>query len=154
MNNANRGGAAVVLTLTLFLASSVSADFKLSDGEFIVSDDWYIMEKAPFFADQNGLAFRKFSLFKEGAGFNWERVGNNILTFVCVKDSSKQSYLNLSIPKFVIMQTVERQSWNSSTVLRAKLDRTTHRIDAEYRDGNFFIDWSDDNGDFFKSFLS
>jgi hypothetical protein len=120
-----------------------TSDYILDRAHFASSTDWFLVDNypTPKKADpKTSLIFRRF-YFSYVDGSLREELANTV-SFVCQK--KHYNYLLIHLPDAADLMTLRpRNQWISKTELRVLSDDFATRFEAEYIDGDFFVDFND-----------
>jgi hypothetical protein len=94
--------------------------------------------------------FRRYALLSEQPGFT------NLMMFMCSNDLAKAaSHVIVVLPKDVQPKSFARQTWLPRMFVRFLIDdQHSVSMPAEYRDGEFYIDWNTDTDHDFRAIMS
>jgi hypothetical protein len=137
----------VLMASASLTASAVAGSdtYRLDQADFASSTDWFLIDNFPTQkkADpKDSLIFRRF-YFVYVDGKLREGTFANTISFVCSK--KHLDHLLIHVPDSADIKTIRpRKQWLSKTELRVLTDDAGVKFDAEYIDGDFFVDFSDD----------
>jgi len=138
----------MVLMASVSLAASTIAGsdtYRLDQADFASSTDWFLIDNFPTpkkVDPKKSLIFRRF-YFVYVDGKLREGTFANTISFVCSK--KHLDYLLIHLPDSADIKTIRpRKQWLSKTELRVLTDDAGVKFEAEYIDGDFFVDFSDD----------
>jgi hypothetical protein len=118
--------------------------YTLDRAHFASSTDWFLIDRypTPKMGDpKKSLTFRRFYFafvddeLRDGLA--------NTVSFVCQR--GHPNFLLIHLPDAADVRTISpRKQWISKTDLRVLTDDSAARFDAEYIDGDFFVDFTDE----------
>jgi hypothetical protein len=121
------------------------SNYTLDRAHFASSTDWFLVDNYPTpkkANHKNSLIFRRFYFAYVDDSLREGELANTV-SFVCQRKNLNSLLVHL--PDAVDLKTMRpRNQWISKTELRVLTDDFATRFDAEYIDGDFFVDFNDE----------
>jgi hypothetical protein len=135
----------IVFAVTATPARPATATYSLDRASFATSTDWFLIDNYPTpkrIDPRESLYFRRLYFIYVDESLRDDQFANTV-SFVCQK--RRKNHLLIHLPDHADIKTIRpRKQWISRMDLRVLTDDFGTRFDAEYIDGDFFVDFTDD----------
>jgi hypothetical protein len=136
---------AIIGLLLALTTPSLASTYGLDRAQFASSTDWFLVENYPTLKKidpARSLYFRRFYFVYVDDSLQEGQLANTV-SFVCQKKHF--NHLLIHLPDAADVKTIRpRKQWISKTELRVMTDDFATKFDAEYIDGDFFVDFNED----------